>query len=146
MAPERQSRVGTRIGSGDHHGVEAPWPLISMQKYAKNEYKPPEYIKTWGSTRVGEEEARRTGEKEARDLRSESPQDRKGTSSRSRPSGGGIGLIQCRRKVGINKLETKGFDRYVATLRAAKGGQTGDERSGRKGHTARGFRVLEGCW
>ena len=67
----RPISADTRAVTGDCQGVEAPWPLVSAQKDAKNNYKPPEYIKIWGSTRAGEEGGQITGVQKTRDQRLE---------------------------------------------------------------------------
>ena len=67
--PERTSSAGKRAGVGDLRGVEAPRPLVNAQKYAKNKYKPPEYINIQGSKRVGKEGSLRKGGQETIHLR-----------------------------------------------------------------------------
>ena len=78
----------------------------------------------WGSTRAGEKGALKTSGQETRDLRRESPWDQKRMVRRSRPVGEGSDLIQLRRKKATKKVETTGFNRDVATLRASKGERT----------------------
>ena len=77
---------------GDCQGVEAPWPLVSAQKDAKNKYKSLEDTKRKGSTRAGEEGARRTGGQDTRDLRRKYPWERQVPDRRLRPAGEGGGL------------------------------------------------------
>ena len=94
------SSAGTKNGASDHWGMEASWPLVSAQKDAKNECKPPEGIERWGSTRSGEEGAQRTGGKDTSDLRRKYHQEQQGSGFWSRLAGEGSALSQWQRKYG----------------------------------------------
>ena len=120
--------------------MEAPWPLVIVQKDAKNKYKPPEYINIWGSTRAVGEESQKTGGQETRYLRREYPRNWQEPGRMSRPEWEGGGLSQWQQKDITKKGATTGVDRDVVTLRAEKWEQIDGVRGGRNGHVARVFR------